>query len=191
MTCPSSQSKVTAFFLHGFGFLAIALLLSSCATSRPDLVWSEDGSQHGLASWYDDQGQRTANGELFNMYALTAAHPSLALNSIVEVRNLKNDKKVTVRVNDRLPPIHEGRVIDLSKGAFSKLDSLSVGVLDVEVKVLQYGNNQYVKLDKAAPSGKMYLANQSPASKSTTPSKTVAKKSTSGSPLPVAAQMAQ
>lgn len=143
-----------------------AMFLSSCVTSRPDLVWSEDGRQLGKASWYDDHGDRTANGEIFNMYALTAAHPSIALNSLVEVTHLDTGKSITVRVNDRLPPIHEGRVIDLSKAAFSKLAPLSVGIIDVEVRVVQYGNNKYVKIDRSAPSGKMYLATSNPSQKS-------------------------
>jgi rare lipoprotein A len=141
-----------------------ALLLSSCASSRMARNWSEDGRQFGKASWYDDHGDRTANGEIFNMNAMTAAHPSLALNSIVEVTNLGNGKKIQVRINDRLPPIHDGgRVIDLSKAAFRKLDSLSVGLLDVELRIIQYGNNKYVRVNASAPSGQMYLA--SPKSK--------------------------
>jgi rare lipoprotein A (peptidoglycan hydrolase) len=142
------------------------LLLSSCASSRPDLVWSEDGRQFGKASWYDDHGDRTANGELYNMHALTAAHPSVALNSLVEVTNLGNGKSVTVRVNDRLPPIHEGRVIDLSKAAFAKLANHNVGLIEVEVRVIRYGNNKYVKVDRSAPSGKIYLATSNPSRKS-------------------------
>src|SRR5690242_3815153 len=113
-------------------FLAALLpLLSSCSTNgRPDLVWSPDGHQYGIASFYDDHMDRTANGELFNMNALTAAHPSIALNSLVEVTNLENGKKVIVRVNDRLPPIHDGRVIDLSVAAFKKLAPLDTGLLN-------------------------------------------------------------
>lgn len=139
-------------------------VMTSCVNSRPDLVWQEDGRQFGKASYYDDHGDRTANGEIFNMNALTAAHPSLAFNSIVEVKNLKNGRKVTVRINDRLPPIHEGRVIDLSIAAFRQLDSLKVGLLDVELRVIQYGNNKYVKVDRSAPSGKMFLPASSTAS---------------------------
>ncbi|MDD2707405.1 MAG: septal ring lytic transglycosylase RlpA family protein [Verrucomicrobiae bacterium] len=144
--------------------VAVLLSLNSCA-SRCDTVWTEDGRQFGKASWYDDHGSRTANGELFNMNALTAAHPSLALNSIVEVTNLGNGRKVEVRINDRLPPIHDGRVIDLSKAAFRHLDALKVGLLDVEVRVLKYGNNKYVKVNRSAPRGKMYLPNQRPTAK--------------------------
>ncbi len=136
------------------------LFFSSCTTtnSRPDLVWTEDGHQYGIASFYDDHGDRTANGELFNMHALTAAHPSIALNSLVEVKNLANGKTVTVRVNDRLPPIHDGRVIDLSVAAFRRLAPLQDGLINVELRVLEYGNNKYVLVNRSAPAGKMYLA---------------------------------
>ena len=140
-----------------------ALFLSSCATSRMALNWSEDGRQFGKASWYDDHGERTANGEIYNMHAMTAAHPSLALNSIVEVTNLGNGRKVQVRINDRLPPVHsDGRVIDLSKAAFKYLDRLSVGLLDVEVRILKYGNNKYQRVNACAPSGQMYLSKPKP-----------------------------
>lgn len=136
-----------------------ALFLGSCA-SRPDLVWTEDGRQFGKASWYDDHGDRTANGERFNMHAFTAAHPSLALNSLVEVTNLRNGRTVTVRINDRLPTYHE-RVIDLSMASFRKLDDLNRGLLDVELRVIRYGNNRYAKTEATAPDGKLYLAGSS------------------------------
>lgn len=136
-----------------------ALFLDGCA-SRPDLVWTENGRQYGKASWYDDHGDRTANGERFNMHAHTAAHPSLALNSLVEVTNLRNGKTITVRINDRLPSYHE-RVIDLSVAAFRKLDDLDRGLLDVELRVIRYGNNRYAKTEAAAPSGQLYLAGSS------------------------------
>lgn len=143
--------------------MAGAALLPSCANSRADLAWSEDGRQFGKASWYDDHGGRTANGEIYNMHALTAAHPSLALNSIVEVTNLGNGHTVQVRINDRLPPIHrDGRVIDLSTAAFKKLDRLHVGLLDVEVRVIKYGNNKYQRTNASASAGRMYLPQPKP-----------------------------
>jgi len=136
-----------------------ALFLGACA-SRPDLVWTEDGRQFGKASWYDDHGDRTANGERFNMHALTAAHPSLALNSLVEVTNLRNGRTITVRINDRLTTYHD-RVIDLSMASFRKLDDLDRGLMDVELRVIRYGNNRYAKTEAAAPDGKLYLAGSS------------------------------
>jgi len=161
-------------FLRLLFLAAILPLLSSCTATngRPDLVWTPDGHQYGIASFYDDHMDRTANGELFNMHALTAAHPSIALNSLVEVTNLDNGKKIVVRVNDRLPPIHDGRVIDLSVAAFKRLAPLETGLINVELRVVEYGNNKYVLIDKAAPSGKMYLASNSPAPKSKSVAKT-------------------
>ncbi len=159
-TQKTTRPSARALLLAAFAATGV-WLLASCAGSRPDLVWTEDGRQYGKASWYDDHGDRTANGEIFNMRALTAAHPSLALNSLVEVINLRNGRRVTVRVNDRLPAYHE-RVIDLSVAAFRKLGPLDQGLLDVELRVIRYGNNRYQEVNRAAPDGKMYL----PASKS-------------------------
>ncbi len=145
--------------------LVAALLLSSCTTSRPDLAWNGN-VQHGIASWYSYpfHGKRTSNGEIYNMNALTAAHPSIALNSIVEVTNEKNGRKVLVRINDRLPPNHKGRVIDLSKCAARKLHMFADGVVPVALRVVTYGNNTYVWTNQAAPDGAMYLRGQQPSS---------------------------
>lgn len=137
-----------------------ALLLAGCTTSRPDLAW-KGKVQQGLASWYSHpfHGKRTSNGEIYNMNALTAAHPSMALNSIVEVTNEKNGRKVVVRINDRLPPNRKGRIIDLSKRAARELDMFVDGVVPVTLRVVSYGNNVYVRTNQAAPDGHMYLRN--------------------------------
>jgi rare lipoprotein A len=90
--------------------------------------------ERGLASWYGSKfhGRRTAMGEIYNMYAMTAAHPTLPLPSYVRVRNPKNNKEVVLRVNDR-GPFHPGRIIDLSYTAALKLDLLrGVGTVEVE-----------------------------------------------------------
>jgi rare lipoprotein A len=90
--------------------------------------------ERGLASWYGRKfhGRRTAMGEVYNMYAMTAAHPTLPLPSYVRVRNPKNNKEVVLRVNDR-GPFHPGRIIDLSYTAALKLDLLrGVGPVEVE-----------------------------------------------------------
>lgn len=90
-------------------------------------------SERGLASWYGRKfhGRRTANGEVYNMYAMTAAHPTLPIPSYVRVRNPANQREVIVRVNDR-GPFHPGRVIDLSYTAAYKLGLLR-GVAPVEL----------------------------------------------------------
>jgi rare lipoprotein A len=90
--------------------------------------------ERGLASWYGKKfhGRRTASGEVYNMYAMTAAHKTMPIPSYARVRNPKNKREVIVRVNDR-GPFHAGRVIDLSYTAALKLGVLN-GVAMVEVE---------------------------------------------------------
>jgi rare lipoprotein A len=94
--------------------------------------------ERGLASWYGRKfhGRRTANGEVYDMHAMTAAHPTMPLPSYARVRNPANGREVVVRVNDR-GPFHPGRVIDLSYTAALKLDLLR-GVGRVEVERLTF-----------------------------------------------------
>ena len=91
----------------------------------------------GHASWYGTKfhGRRTSSGEPYDMYAMTAAHKTLPLPSYVEVRNLDNDRKVIVRVNDR-GPFHDGRIIDMSYAAAVKLGMLGKGTTRVEVRAI-------------------------------------------------------
>jgi rare lipoprotein A len=93
--------------------------------------------ERGVASWYGKKfhGHKTSNGETYNMYAMSAAHKALPLPSYVQVTNLKNGRKVIVRVNDR-GPFHGGRIIDLSYAAASKLDMLGQGTANVEVEAI-------------------------------------------------------
>ncbi len=96
--------------------------------------------QKGEASWYGTKfhGRLTSSGEPYDMYAMTAAHKNLPLPSYVEVRHLKNNKKIIVKVNDR-GPFHEGRIIDLSYAAAHKLGIAGVGTGPVEIKVIDTG----------------------------------------------------
>lgn len=99
---------------------------------------SADGfKERGYASWYGTKfhGRLTANGEKYDMYAMTAAHKHLPLPSYVQVKNLENGKKIIVRVNDR-GPFHGGRIIDLSYAAATKLDMLGKGTAKVEVTTI-------------------------------------------------------
>ena len=95
-------------------------------------------SERGLASWYGKKfhGRRTANGETYDMYAMTAAHPTLPLPSYVRIRNPANGREVVVRINDR-GPFHAGRIIDLSYAAALRLDLLR-GVAPVELERLTF-----------------------------------------------------
>ena len=92
----------------------------------------------GGASFYGEKwnGRRTANGEIFNTYQLTAAHKSLPFGTKVKVVNKTNGKSVVVRINDRGPFV-KGRTIDLSKKAFQSIASINKGVLkDSEIDIL-------------------------------------------------------
>ncbi len=94
-------------------------------------------SQTGTASWYGPQfyGQRTASGEVFDQDALTAAHPTLPIPSLVQVTNLENGREIIVRVNDRGPFVGE-RLIDLSRGSASALGFQQQGQARVHVRYL-------------------------------------------------------
>lgn len=91
--------------------------------------------QRGVASWYGRKfhGQRTSSGEAYNMYGMTAAHPTLPIPSYVRVTNLSNGRMVTVKVNDR-GPFHSERIIDLSYTAALKLGYIGQGSTTVEIE---------------------------------------------------------
>lgn len=93
--------------------------------------------QVGTASWYGDDfvGKPTASGEPYNMFELTAAHPTLPLGTFVKVTNLRNRRAVIVRINDR-GPVVDGRIIDVSYGAAKVLNFQSRGVQRVRLDVV-------------------------------------------------------
>jgi len=96
--------------------------------------------QTGIASWYggDFHGKRTANGEIYDMYKLTAAHKTLAFNTLVEVENMDNSRRVIVRINDRGPFLKD-RIIDLSYKAAQKLGCDADGVAPVVLRMVKAG----------------------------------------------------
>ncbi len=96
-----------------------------------------DHVEEGIASWYgsDFHGRSTANGERYDMNALTAAHPTLPLPSIVRVTNLENGRSLKLRVNDRGPFV-EGRVIDVSRRAAQELGFKNQGIARVRVEIV-------------------------------------------------------
>ncbi len=99
---------------------------------------------HGVASWYGGvfNGRKTASGEIFDMYAMTACHPSLPFGSIVRVVNRSNHRSVVVRITDRGDLVEEGRVIDLSYAAAEKLGMTWAGIAKVDLQVLSLGNTE-------------------------------------------------
>lgn len=93
--------------------------------------------EQGVASWYGKMfhGRKTSSGDTYDMYAMTAAHPSLPIPSYVRVTNLNNGRSAVVRVNDR-GPFHPGRIIDLSYAAAYKLGYVDQGQANVEVALV-------------------------------------------------------
>ena len=107
---------------------------------RYTVMPSSSGYQErGVASWYGKKfhGNLTSNREPYDMYAMTAAHKTLPLPTYVQVRNLRNDKSIIVRVNDRGPFVHN-RIIDLSYAAAIKLDMIEDGTSLVEVTAISF-----------------------------------------------------
>lgn len=114
--------------------------------------------QTGKASWYGPgfQGKRTASGETFDQDELTAGSRTLPLGTVVEVTNLKNRKKVKVRINDRGPWVR-GRTIDLSRAAAARLGMVKTGVAPVRIKVKSKGHlhkrHRHIRHRRRAPTG--------------------------------------
>ncbi len=106
--------------------------------------------QNGIASWYgeDFHGKTASNGEIYNMHEMTAAHKTLPFETLVEVHNLLNDKKVVVRITDRGPFV-SNRIIDLSYMGAKKLDMLTSGIAPVEIRVLSLNKNRVIESGKA------------------------------------------
>ena len=94
----------------------------------------------GIATWYGTvfNGRKSANGETYDMYAMTACHPTLPFGSLVKVVNLKNKRSVVVRITDR-GYLSEGRIIDLSYGAAQQLAMTEAGLAPVVLEVLSRG----------------------------------------------------
>jgi rare lipoprotein A len=125
-----------------------ALLLGACAsapppprstiTQLPPAREEVRSRQEGMASWYgrEQHGHLTANGERFDMHALTAAHRTLPMHTRVRVTNRSNGHSVVVRINDR-GPYSKGRIIDLSYAAARALDIIERGVAPVLLEVLR------------------------------------------------------
>ncbi len=147
--------RLTPLFLI---LVALLYFIDGCATSAPSppkrppghpkpykvfgkwyqpLPDSYGFRQRGIASWYgkDFHGKKTSNGEIYDMYAMTAAHKTLPLGTYVRVHNLGNNRRVAVRVNDRGPFVR-GRIIDLSYTAANEIGIVGSGTARVEVIAL-------------------------------------------------------
>jgi rare lipoprotein A len=111
--------------------------MAGCAVVRPSPPPSASAERTGEASWYGRpfHGRRTASGEVYDMYKLTAAHPTLPFGARVRVTSLSNGRSVEVRINDRGPAVR-GRIIDLSYAAARAIDSVGAGVFPVRLRVV-------------------------------------------------------
>jgi len=131
------------------------------AANRPYVVFGktyepmaslEPFRQRGVASWYGRRfhGQKTSSGEPYDMYAMTAAHPTLPIPSYARVTDLANGRSVVVRINDR-GPFHSDRIIDLSYTAAYKLGYAAAGSAEVEVESVLPGETQLAVAPPAPP----------------------------------------
>jgi len=118
--------------------------------------------ERGTASWYGKEfhGRKTSNGEIYNMYAMTGAHKTLPFGTYVRVDNLKNGKKVDVRINDRGPFVR-GRIIDLSYRAASEIGLVGPGTAPVEIAALGIPKETRVhgKVKRTLVPGNYYAGN--------------------------------
>ena len=128
---------------------SLLVLVTSCGSSERFSSAITPGASEGphelsgIASYYADEfhGRTTANGEVFDMEALTAAHRTLPFGTVLRVTNLENGKEVTVRVNDRGPFVGD-RVIDLSLAAAREIGLEASGVATVSIDVLEMGQGR-------------------------------------------------
>ena len=125
---------------------------------RYHVLDSADGFvQRGIASWYGTKfhGRSTSSGEIYNMYAMTAAHKTLPIPVYVEVKNLDNGRSMVVRVNDRGPFV-TGRIIDLSYAAAKKLGVDGPGTANVEIRTVGAGQAKPKSVVRTIPLAKEF-----------------------------------
>jgi rare lipoprotein A len=136
--------------------LVSGLVITGCAKKKPRVAVARPpahgapaatappvgSTERGMASWYGHpyHGRPAADGEIYDMEKLVAAHRTLPFQTYVRVRNLRNDKTVDVRIIDRGPFVN-GRVIDLSHAAAKEIDLIGPGVAQVEVTVIETPRN--------------------------------------------------
>jgi rare lipoprotein A len=142
-SAPANGALRAAFAPHGHAPLAPGGRSFHALVLDPRNPFSDldvlDTYLEGVASWYGPgfHGERTANGEVYNQYGLTAAHPMLPLGTKIEVRNQVNGRKVWLRVNDR-GPYKKGRILDLSKLAAEQLGIVDDGTAPVSIRVVRW-----------------------------------------------------
>jgi rare lipoprotein A len=144
--------KISAPFLQ-LAFSGL-IFLTACASVKEEAPYEpfEPGRiryrEVGRASWYGEEfhGRRTANGEVYDMYAMTAAHRTLPFNTRVRVTNLENGRAAEVRINDRGPFI-SGRIIDLSYSGALAIEMVGKGTAKVSIEALSFAPNPSAPLE--------------------------------------------
>lgn len=125
---------LSVFYLSGCYYSSSIRQASEPARCKEssDLTWCR-----GVASWYgkEFQGRKTSNGDIYDMYGLSAAHRTLPLGTVIEVVSMETSKSVVVKVNDRGPFV-TGRILDLSYGAASSLGMVQKGTAEVKFRVV-------------------------------------------------------
>jgi rare lipoprotein A len=133
--------------------LAVAVTTAGCGVGKPKPIAPKPGAtQEGIAWWYGPgfHGRRTANGEVYNQYGLTAAHQTLPHGTRVRVTNLTNQRTVLVRINDRGPFVDD-RIIDLSYTAAREIEMIGPGTAPVLVEVLDHEAAEFLQVAAAPP----------------------------------------
>jgi rare lipoprotein A len=140
---PSSRVPALAFVSPILAIFAFVVFLIGCTSPAPRPVYFPGYPigyvERGMASWYGPgfQGNKTANGERYDMHKLTAAHRTLPLGSIALVRSATTGKEITVRINDR-GPFAKGRVLDLSYESARTLGMVGHGTDQIELRVIGF-----------------------------------------------------
>jgi rare lipoprotein A len=137
-SAPSNQGNPSSYVVYGKRYYVMDS--------------SEGFVQRGVASWYGRKfhGRRTSSGEVYNMHDMTAAHKTLPIPVYVHVRNLDNGRTAVVRVNDRGPFI-DGRIIDLSYAAATRLGVDGPGTANVEISVVERGQTEPTSVVRVVP----------------------------------------
>ena len=149
MTYQTSRMNQAAFFT----LTVASMLLGACSwIPKGEAQFDVGIKDRGVASWYGEQfhGRQAANGEIFDMDALTAAHRTMPLGSVVRVANLANGKHLHVRITDRGPYVN-GRILDLSRAAAVQLGMEHEGIAHVQIEIVGQRHPELLYYREAFP----------------------------------------